>query len=251
MGCLSRPAASTSRRNRSHGRLVAGEGGRQDLQCHDPAQPAVAGLEDHAHAALAQLVEDEVVADQEAAALVLVDGGRLVGGQPPGLLEEASQSEHALRLGDVGGLGVELGLVEEADVDEGTAELGQVSDAGRALVRPFIGPGDVQAAEDGRFLVDRGGRAIGPGLGLQPPGLGRSRCRFPFVGRCAAGHAEGPLVDDRKGSSRRTRVPGVSRTHMDQAKRQDTFAIPVGQNNLKKSHRDDMSCVTARGRRRA
>ena len=96
LGCLSRPAASTSRWNRSDGRLVAGEGRRQDLQRHDPAQPAVPGLEDHAHAALAELVEDQVVADQEPAALALVERGGLVGGQSPGLLEGAGQAEDAL-----------------------------------------------------------------------------------------------------------------------------------------------------------
>ena len=52
LGCLSRPAASTSRLNRGDGRLVAGERRRQDLQRHDAAQPAMPGLEDHAHAAL-------------------------------------------------------------------------------------------------------------------------------------------------------------------------------------------------------
>ena len=51
------------------GRAVAGRRGGQDLQRDDPAELAVAGLEDHAHATGPQLVEDQVVADQQAPAL--------------------------------------------------------------------------------------------------------------------------------------------------------------------------------------
>ena len=66
----------------------------------------MAGLEDHAHSALAQLVEDQVVADQEAAALSLVDGSRLVGSQLAGLDQGARQAEDSL--GGIGGEGLEL-----------------------------------------------------------------------------------------------------------------------------------------------
>ncbi len=92
------------------------------------------GLEDHAHTPLPQLVQDQVVADQEAAALALVQRGGLVSREPAGLLEDAGQAEHALGLGDGGGEGLELGLVEQADFDQRPAELGQVGDAGRAVV---------------------------------------------------------------------------------------------------------------------
>ena len=45
------------------------------------------GLKDFAHPTLAHLVEDEIVADQEAATLFLVDRGGLIGSQLAGLHE--------------------------------------------------------------------------------------------------------------------------------------------------------------------
>ena len=98
-------------------------------------------LEDHAHAALAELVEDEVVADQEPAALLLVDRGRLVGGQLAGLDQGARQAQNPLR--GIGGKGRELRRVDQADLDQRERELLEVRDpsrcgAGAALVH---GPG--------------------------------------------------------------------------------------------------------------
>ena len=92
------PAGGLDFAAESHDRLsVAGEGRRKDLESADAAQPAVAALEDHAHAALADLVEDDVVSDQEPAALLLIDGGGLIGRQLPGLDQSAREPHDALR----------------------------------------------------------------------------------------------------------------------------------------------------------
>ena len=95
---------------------VARKRRRQDLERTDPPQPAMAGLEDHAHSALAELVEDQVVADQEPAALLLINGGRLVRRELAGLDQRARQAQNAL--GGIGGKGVELRLVDQPDLDE-------------------------------------------------------------------------------------------------------------------------------------
>ena len=56
-GCCSRAIASASARRRSR-RPGGGGPGPEDLQCHQPLEPAVAGLIDRPHPALAQPVED-------------------------------------------------------------------------------------------------------------------------------------------------------------------------------------------------
>ena len=99
----------------------------KDLERADPPEPAVAGLEDHAHSALAELVQDEVVADQEAAALSLVDGSRLVRSQLAGLDQGARQAEDSL--GRTGGEGLDLLGADQADLDEGVRELGEARDS--------------------------------------------------------------------------------------------------------------------------
>ena len=72
-GCESLAAASTSRWNRltASGDLV--DRRRQHLEGHHPLHPPVLGLVDLAHAALAELVQDHVVAHHQPAGLALVD----------------------------------------------------------------------------------------------------------------------------------------------------------------------------------
>jgi hypothetical protein len=53
-------------------------GGRKHLQGHEPMHAAMLGLEHHAHAPLAKLIEHQVVAQQQAAPPALVDLLRLV-----------------------------------------------------------------------------------------------------------------------------------------------------------------------------
>jgi hypothetical protein len=74
---------------------AARQGRRQDLQRDDAAEPAMPGFEDDPHAPRAQLVEDEVVADDQPAGLTLAQGPRLVWGQLPGLHQRPGQPRHA------------------------------------------------------------------------------------------------------------------------------------------------------------
>jgi len=53
---------------------VLGDRRGQDFQGHDPLHAPVVGLVDIAHAALAELLQDEVVADHEPPSLALIDG---------------------------------------------------------------------------------------------------------------------------------------------------------------------------------
>ena len=115
--------------------LVASERRGQDLERADAPQPAMPGLEDHAHAALAELVEDQVVADQEAAALSLIDRRGLVGGELAALDEGPRKAEHTL--GGIGGEGIKLGLADQTDLNQRGRELGGAGDGrrGRAFLR--------------------------------------------------------------------------------------------------------------------
>ena len=78
----------------------------EDLQSAHAPEPAVAGLEDHAHSALADLVEDDVVSDQKPAALLLVDGGGLIGVNLPAWTRARERPSDAV--GGVGGQRLEL-----------------------------------------------------------------------------------------------------------------------------------------------
>ena len=78
-GCLDLAAKSHD------GLVIARERWRKNLEDADLPQPAVAALEDHAHATLANLVEDDIVADQEPSALFLIDRGCLVGSELAGV----------------------------------------------------------------------------------------------------------------------------------------------------------------------
>ena len=82
------PAGRLELASETHdGVAVAGERRRKDLERAESTEFAVTGLENHAHPTLAHLVEDEIVADQEAATLFLVDRGGLIGSQLAGLHE--------------------------------------------------------------------------------------------------------------------------------------------------------------------
>ena len=115
------PAGGLDFAAKSHdGLTIAREGRRQDLQSTDSAQAAVASLEHHAHSALTELVEDDVVADQEPAALFLIDCGGLIGSQLAGVDQARRQAQDALS--GIGGVGFELCLVDEADLDQRARE---------------------------------------------------------------------------------------------------------------------------------
>ncbi len=155
-----------------HGLLVAREGGREDLQGADPPQPTVSRLEDHAHAALAELVEDEIVADQQAAALLLVDRGRLVGRQLAGLDQGARPAQHPP--GGIGGEGRELVGVDQADLDERAREIVEVRDASRcragvAIVRRGIEVIALRVDDRLGFLVRRVASEPRPRADRRPP----------------------------------------------------------------------------------
>ena len=95
----------------------------------------MSSLEDHAHAADAQLVEDQVVADEQAAALVLIQGGGLVGRQLAGLLEHSGQTEDSRGCRNVSGQAIDFVLSGQADLDHRPAKLGRVGDRIQATTR--------------------------------------------------------------------------------------------------------------------
>ena len=103
------------------GRAVPRDRGGKNLQAHQSTELAVTRLEDHAHAPLAHLVENEIVADQEAATLLLVHRGGLVGSELARLDERARQTENPL--GRVGPKPLELGGVGDANLHERARKL--------------------------------------------------------------------------------------------------------------------------------
>ena len=165
-----------------HAPAVARERRREDLQGADPPQPAMPRLEDHAHAALAELVEDEVVADQQAAALLLVDRGRLVGRQLAGLDQGARQAQHPF--GGIGGEGRELIGVDQADLDERsekssrpTASPGAGPAPPSLVVWALTPPGAGMASSNPQVASDGGkvGSRPEPGAGISDSVTGRRR----------------------------------------------------------------------------
>ena len=76
----------------------------------------MAGLEDHAHSTLADLVEDQIVADQKSPALLLINGGGLIGRKFAGLDQGARQPQNP-RLG-VGAKAREVLGPDQTDVDQ-------------------------------------------------------------------------------------------------------------------------------------
>ncbi len=78
-------------------------------------------LEYHPHSALSQLVENEVVADHEPAALLLVNRRGLIGSELARLDQRARKPEHPL--GGIAGEAVELRLIDQPDVDKVAREL--------------------------------------------------------------------------------------------------------------------------------
>ena len=139
------------------GIAVACKRGGQDLERAHAAQAAMPGLEDDAHAALAELVEDQVVADQEPAALLLINRGGLVRRELAGLDQGARKAQHAF--GGIGSEGLELGLGDQADLDESARELGE---AGKTLRRGCVLSahypvrlGSVLSRNDGLRFMDR------------------------------------------------------------------------------------------------
>ena len=81
LGCESLAAASTSRWNRSTapGCFMAAE--ERTLIATSAFHPPVLGLQHHAHAAFAQLVQHDVLAEDQPLGLALVDGLGLVLGE--------------------------------------------------------------------------------------------------------------------------------------------------------------------------
>ncbi len=138
-----------------HGGAIAGERGGEDLQGHHASQPPVSSLEDHAHAADAQLVEDQVVTDEQSAALALIQGGGLVGRQLAGLLESSGQTEDSHRCGNVSGQAIELVLSGQAEFEHRPAKLGRVGDRTQARTRSRLVrlSGHARPAEDRRIFV--------------------------------------------------------------------------------------------------
>ena len=72
-------------------RALTGGLTRQDLECDDPVHAAVAGLEDGAHAAGPQPIEDNVVADTQLGHSALQNGVGLKGRQPAGADQAAGE----------------------------------------------------------------------------------------------------------------------------------------------------------------
>ena len=117
----------------------------------------MSSLEDHAHAADAQLVEDQVVTDEQAAALALIQGGGLVGRQLAGLLEHSGQTEDSRGCRNVSGQAIEFVLSGQADLDHRPAKLGRVGDRIQATTRSRLvrqSGLDARPAENRRTIVD-------------------------------------------------------------------------------------------------
>ena len=76
----------------------------------------MAALEHHAHTALADLVEDDVVSDQEPAAFLLVHRGGLIGRQLPGLDQCARKPQNTV--GRRRSQGFEFFGFDDAKIDE-------------------------------------------------------------------------------------------------------------------------------------
>ena len=91
------------------------------------------GLENHAHPTLAHLVEDEIIADQEAMAFILVNRGGLIGGELAGLDERAREPHHVF--GGVDGEPLELGRVDQADLGQRGGKLTVARDLFRLVLR--------------------------------------------------------------------------------------------------------------------
>ena len=111
------------------GIAVARERRRQDLERAHCSQPAMSRLEDDAHPSLPELVEDEIVADQEAAAFLLVDGCCLVGGDLARLDQGAREPQHPF--GRVVIVGRDLRSRDQADLNQSRCELVEIGDARR------------------------------------------------------------------------------------------------------------------------
>ena len=160
LGCWSRPAASTSRRNRCTAAGSRANDGGRILSAPTLPQATMACLEDHPHSALAELVEDQIVADEQAAALLLVDGGRLVGRELARLDQGARESQDPF--GRIGGECLELRLVDQAELDELPGELTEVGEAvlrGRECVgRRRSTPVAAHARDDRLGFMDDGRR---------------------------------------------------------------------------------------------
>jgi hypothetical protein len=82
------PAGCLELASETHdGLAVAGERRGKDLERAESTEFAMTGHKNFSHPTLAQLVEDEIVADQEAATLFLVDRGGLIGSKLAGVHE--------------------------------------------------------------------------------------------------------------------------------------------------------------------
>ena len=96
LGWTSWAAARTSRRNISWARPVRSQVGRQHLEGDDAAHGAVFGLENAAHAAAADLIEDAILPEQEAGGAADQQALGLELGQQPLLDQDAGDGPAAV-----------------------------------------------------------------------------------------------------------------------------------------------------------
>ena len=197
-----RPRAGTAAR-----RAIAGEGGGRIFKATTRSEPAVPGLEDDTHAAGAQPVEDQVVADLETAALALVDGRRLVGRQLASPLEDTTQAKGPIGRRYPRDHGRQLIGADQADLDKRPAELVHVRHALRPDARERRAPSNRSGARPvggSRALEDRRRRIALASTIAMPLRLGQLPARGAFAGLVLVRH--GALSRSIPLGSRRRRV---------------------------------------------